>query len=152
MVIVSRGKKEHCRSNLLPSWQAKVTYRSGSEAGPLSKHYLWALSPWPENSWMRVCLWRDLPSGFPVSSTTVNAVMQADTKSVYADNSQELNSVVGTPPTLEGRGEKHSAFVLDSTPANHFFSWACTHSETGYGTGQAPTISKHESRIPLHRA
>lgn len=63
--------------------------------------------------------------------------MQADTKSVYADNSQELNSVVGTPPTLEGRGEKHSAFVLDSTPANHFFSWACTHSETGYGTGQA---------------
>lgn len=65
-------------------------------------------------------------STFPSVHRTSNADKQASKKPSYANSFQTLNSVLGAPPALEGR----KAHIPDSTPATHFLSWVCTHSET----------------------
>lgn len=65
-------------------------------------------------------------STFPSVHGTSNADKQAGKKPSYANSFQMLNSVLGAPPALEGR----KAHIPDPTPATHFLSWVCTHSET----------------------
>lgn len=80
-------------------------------------------------------------SSFPSVHGTSNADKQAGKKPSYANSFRMLNSVLGAPLALEGR----KAHIPDSTPATHFLSWVCTHSEMGaYNTGPTP---KHTSRI-----
>lgn len=157
MHSLKRKKKNIAGQTCFPTGRPRRSTASqgrGSEAGPLSGYHLQDRF----SCRLEISLLGLLDEGF-----VFNQTMSFRFSSVFTEH-QMLSckwtvsphilttlraKVVGTPPTLKGR--KASAFVLDSTPANHFFSWVCTHSETGYGTGQAPTTSKHQSRISPQR-